>query len=103
MMDIERVAKAIEHDAGESLPDIPASLQEMADGKSACAHTPEQLMLRATRKKLGLSQSNFAQLIRTPVGTLRDWEQGRFSPPGSVMCLIKIADKRPEVIREVLL
>jgi putative transcriptional regulator len=102
-MDIEKIAKAIEIDAGEQLPNIRESLQEMKSGKIACTHTPEQLMLRATRKKLGLSQSHFAQLICTPIGTLRDWEQGRYNPPGSVMCLIKIADKRPEVIREVLL
>ncbi len=102
-MDIEKIAKAIEIDAGETLPGIRESLQEMVDGKSVDVHTPEQIMLRATRKKLGLSQLNFAQLIHTPVGTLRDWEQGRYDPPGSVMCLIKIADKRPEVIKEVLL
>jgi putative transcriptional regulator len=63
MMDIEKIAKAIEVDAGESLPDIRESLQEMIEGKSACIHTHEQLMVRATRKKLGLSQSHFAQLI----------------------------------------
>ncbi|MCP4697740.1 MAG: hypothetical protein GY862_12945 [Gammaproteobacteria bacterium] len=67
MMDIEKIAKAIEIDAGESLPGIRESLQEMVDGKSACVHTPEQLMLRAARKKPGLSQSDFAQLIHTPL------------------------------------
>ncbi len=103
MMDIEKIAKAIEVDAGESLPDLRESLQEMIEGKSACIHTPEQLMVRATRKKLGLSQSHFAQLIRTPIGTLCDWEQGCHNPPANVMCLIEIADKRPDVIREVLL
>lgn len=102
-MDIEKIAKAIEMDAGERLLDIRESLQEMVDGKAANVHTPEQLMLRATRQKLGLSQSDFAQLIRTPVTTLCDWEQGRFNPPGSLMCLVEIADKRPDVLRDVLM
>jgi len=102
-MDIEQIAQAIEKDAGELLPDIRESLQEMVDGKAASVHTPEQLMLRATRQKMGLSQSDFARLIRTPVTTLCDWEQGRFNPPGSLMCLVEIADKRPEVIREILM
>jgi DNA-binding transcriptional regulator YiaG len=35
--------------------------------------------------------------------TLCDWEQGRFNPPGSLMCLVEIANKRPEVIREILM
>ncbi|KHD05085.1 XRE family transcriptional regulator [Candidatus Thiomargarita nelsonii] len=102
-MDIEKIAKAIEMDAGERLPDIRESLQEMVDGKAASVHTPEQLMLRTTRQKLGLSQSDFARLIRTPVTTLCDWEQGRFNPPGSLMCLVEIADKRPDVLRDVLM
>ena len=102
-MDVEKIAEAIENDVGEPLPDIRVSLKEMEDEKVACTHTPEQIMLRTIRKKLGLSQSNFAQLIQTPIGTLRDWEQGRYNPPGSVICLIKIANKHPEVIREVLL
>jgi len=102
-MDIEKIAKAIEIDAGEPLPDLRESLQEMSDGQAASVHTPEHLMLRALRKKLGLSQSNFAQLIRTPVTTLCDWEQGRFNPPGSLMCLVEIANKRPDVFREVLM
>jgi putative transcriptional regulator len=102
-MDVEQIAKAIEIDAGESIPNIRESLQEMEAGKLASTHTQEQLMLRAMRKKLGLSQSNFAQLICTPIGTLRDWEQGRYNPPGSVMCLVKIAEKRPEVIKEILM
>ncbi len=37
----------------------------MVDGKAASVHTPEQLMLRALLQKLGLSQSDFARLIRT--------------------------------------
>ncbi len=102
-MDIEKIAEAIEIDAGEPLSDIRKSLQEMVDGKAARVHTPEQLKLRATRKKLGLSQSDFARLIRTPVATLYDWEQGDFDPPGSLMCLVEIADKRPDVLREVLM
>jgi len=102
-MDIEKVAKAIEMDAGEPLPELRESLQEMVEGKAATVHTPEQLMLRVLRKKLGLSQSNFARLIRTPVTTLCDWEEGRFNPPGSLMCLVEIANKRPDVFQEVLM
>ncbi len=56
-MDIEKIAKAIEKDVGERLPDLRESLQEMVDGKAASVHTPEQLMLRATRKFNVLSRN----------------------------------------------
>jgi putative transcriptional regulator len=35
------------------------------------------------RMKLGLTQEAFAKLLDTPVGTVRDWEQGRRQPPPS--------------------
>ena len=32
------------------------------------------------RRALGLSQEEFAARYRIPIGTLRDWEQGRTTP-----------------------
>jgi hypothetical protein len=34
--------------------------------------------------------------------TLQDWEQGRRSPSGAAQALIRIAERHPEVVREVL-
>jgi putative transcriptional regulator len=53
------------------------------------------------RKKLQLSQMAFAELIKTPVATLRDWEQGRFTPSGAVLCLLKIINNHPELVKEL--
>jgi putative transcriptional regulator len=82
-IDLEAIAKAIEADAGEPIPGLRESLAEMAADERARTHTPEQIALREARAVLGLSQPAFARLIDTPVGTVRDWEQGRFPPPGS--------------------
>jgi len=97
-MDIEKIAKAIEADAGEAIVGLRESLREMERGEFAREYTPEQLLLRAARKALGMSQTQFAELIDTPVATLRDWEQGRFKPPGSVRVLCKIAIRDPEAL-----
>jgi putative transcriptional regulator len=32
---------------------------------------------------------------------LRDWEQGRFAPPGAVTCLLQILNNHPELSREL--
>lgn len=40
-------------------------------------------------------------MIGTPLATLRGWEQGRFTPPGSALRLIRLLDKRPELIAEM--
>ena len=53
------------------------------------------------RKKTGLSQARFAQLLGVSVRTLQDWEQGRRCPSGAARTLLMIADKNPQVILEV--
>lgn len=53
------------------------------------------------RKKAGLSQAKFAELLGVSVRTLQDWEQGRRQPSRAAASLIQIARKRPDVLREV--
>ena len=53
------------------------------------------------RHKAGLSQAQFAVLLGVSKRTLQDWEQGRREPSGAAKSLLKIAEKRPDVLREV--
>ncbi|MFZ1827576.1 MAG: helix-turn-helix domain-containing protein [Candidatus Competibacteraceae bacterium] len=99
-MDIEKIAQAIEADAGMPLDELRQSLAEMQAGAGRVT-TAEQLLVRSVRTKTGLSQQAFADRIHTPVATLRDWEQGRFAPPGAVRCLLKIIDNYPDLISEL--
>ena len=99
-MDIEKVAAAIEADAGESLPDLRQALAEARAGLGRVT-TREQMLVRQAREKSGLTQAAFAERIETPVATLRDWEQGRFVPPGGVLCLLRLIIKHPELSREL--
>lgn len=100
-IDIEQVAKAIEADAGIELPGLRKSLGQAKRGEFARVTTPEQILLRSARAKTGLSQQAFADLIATPVATLRDWEQGRFTPPGGVICLLRLIDRHPDLSEEL--
>lgn len=99
-IDIEAVAKAIEADAGEVLPDLQQALQEAKDGLGRVT-TPEQILVRQARQKSGLSQAAFAERIGTPVATLRDWEQGRFTPPGAALRLLQLILRHPELSEEL--
>lgn len=99
--DLEKVARAIEADMGEALPDIRQALAEVKAGAVGRVTTPEQILLRQARQKTGLSQAEFARCIDTPVATLRDWEQGRFKPPGGVLCLLRLLNTHPELSEEL--
>lgn len=99
-MDVESVARAIEADAGEALPELREALSELKEGKYGRVHTTEEILVRSTRRKLGLSQEAFAEQIGIPLATLRGWEQGRFKPSGVVIRLMHLLDKYPELINE---
>ncbi len=105
MGDIETIANAIEADAGEALPELRQALREaheIRDGSAAGrVSTPEQLLVRAARSKLRLSQTEFAARIDTPVATLRDWEQGRSAPPGAAICLLRLLLAHPSLLDEL--
>jgi len=101
-LDVEAVARAIEADMGDSLPDIRQALTEAKNGSVGRVTTPAQILVRTARAKTGLSQQAFAERIATPVATLRDWEQGRFSPPVGVSCLLRLIERHPELTDELL-
>ncbi len=48
-LDMDKVAKAIEADAGQALPGLRESLAEAKAGKFAQVHTPEQIAKRRGR------------------------------------------------------
>ena len=56
----------------------------------------------ALRRFVGLSQVQFARAMGISVHTLRNWEQGRRSPEGPAIALLRIAARHPRIIRENL-
>ena len=86
---------------------------EILDGiKEIKAHKSGHIKLKTTelsepsppnviRAKLDLSQTSFAGLLGVSVRTLQDWEQGRRSPQGPAIALLRIAEQHPEVFTEL--
>ena len=56
----------------------------------------------ALRRFAGLMQEEFAQALGISVHTLRNWEQGRRSPDGPALALLRVAARHPRVLRENL-
>ena len=52
--------------------------------------------VRRVRRRLGFSQSEFANRIDVSLDTIRNWEQGKRRPTGAAKALLKVLDKAPE-------
>ena len=58
--------------------------------------------IREVRKKLNLSQSEFALMIGVSLSTLQNWEQGRRRPEGPAQALLKVAASNPKAVIDAL-
>jgi len=58
--------------------------------------------VKSIRRKLRVSQAQFANLIGVTVNTLQNWEQGRRRPTGPARALLRIADRNPRLVLETL-
>lgn len=52
----------------------------------------------AARRRLGLSQAQFARLLGISVRTLHHWEQGTRQPTGAARVLLRVAAQHPQVV-----
>lgn len=58
--------------------------------------------IAALRRFAGLTQEEFAEALSISVHTLRNWEQGRRSPEGPALALLRVVARHPRVLRENL-
>ena len=65
--------------------------------------TIEVSPITVAREKTGMSQAQFSNMLGVSVQTLRGWEQGNGKPSGAAQSLLLLADRKPEVLREVFL
>jgi len=84
--------------AGQALLDEVLAIKAGAPAKT---WTPEQLLVISVRKQLKKSQMAFSKLLGVPIGTIRDWEQGRKQPDSAAVTLINVAQNNPEVLEEI--
>ena len=58
--------------------------------------------VREVREQTGLTQVEFARVMRVSVKTLQNWEQDRRAPTGPASALIKIVSAAPEIALKAL-
>jgi putative transcriptional regulator len=58
--------------------------------------------VRTLRRALSLTQEEFALRYHIPLGTLRDWEQGRSQPDQPARTYLAVIARDPEHVRKAL-
>jgi DNA-binding transcriptional regulator YiaG len=82
--------------------DLVQSLKEAKDISKGKAKASRRFDItspdvKAVREQIGLSQSEFARLMRVSIKTLQNWEQHRRNPTGPAAALLKIVLTAPDV------
>jgi putative transcriptional regulator len=65
-------------------------------------HVPYQVDVKAIRKRLGLSQRQFATRFGFRLDAVQNWERGRRAPTGAARAFLTVIDREPEAVQRAL-
>ena len=102
---VEAALREVDWTAQDALTDADIDAQIAADPDVAPEATDAEIAamrVQQVRRSTGLSQPAFAEAFRIPVGTLRDWEQGRREPDAAALAYLTVIEREPEVVRRAL-
>jgi putative transcriptional regulator len=89
---------------GEDL--VQSAMEALAIAKGelepARIYVPPEIDVAAIRKRLKLSQTQFARRFGLSAATVRDWEQGRRRPDRIARTLLTVIDRKPEAVEQAL-
>ena len=90
----------IDHAVLDGTTETDLVLQQQQDDAEAMRDMARYA--RRVRKRLGLTQVEFARRINVPHETIRNWEQGKRRPTGAARTLLRVLDRAPETALRVL-
>lgn len=73
-------------------PDNPPGSPELS------ARRKRLPQVRQMRRALRLTQEEFAERFRIPLGTLRDWEQGKSVPDQAAKAYLTVIARNPDAV-----
>jgi putative transcriptional regulator len=90
--------------SGESILRGARETLEYARGARAgyVVHVAEDVDIAAIRKRLGLSQSEFAARFGFKVDAVQNWEQGRRRPEGAARAFLRVIEREPAAVQRAL-
>jgi putative transcriptional regulator len=84
------------------LEDAIAISRGEVDPATYRVHVPDEVDVKAIRRKLGMSQRQFAASFGFGLDAVQNWEQGRRRPEGAARAFLKVIEREPEAVRRAL-
>ena len=86
--------------------EVHAAALRDPDNPPRSSYVPGRLKPRprvfVIRRALKLTQEEFAEKFQIPIGTVRDWEQGRVEPDQAAKAYLKVIAHNPNLVLEAL-
>ena len=96
------MSKAAYEKIAAGLNEAIAIASGRANPKSYRVHVPSAIDVKAVRRRLGLTQAQFARRYNLTLARVRDWEQGRSEPDGAVRAYLKVIACAPKTVEKAL-
>lgn len=96
---------SIESDLKASQEEIDRHIENVNAGKKSDMKVTtfqSDIDVKSIREKYQMTQEQFSEAFGISLSTLRNWEQERRKPDGPTLFLLKLIEKRPEVVRQLV-
>ena len=97
--DWDRLKRMSDEEVDQAARNDPDA-QPLSDEQLARGFRPNALT--ALRKRLSLSQTEFAKQFRLNLRTLQDWEQGRRKPEDIARVYLRVIERNPDAVSAAL-
>jgi putative transcriptional regulator len=100
----ERLRATTEHEIARQIvsdPDVP-EMTEADLRRARRVYNPPVPNVKAIRRKLRLSQAEFARRFGFSVRTVQQWEQGRAVPDRPARILLRVIEMAPKAVERAL-
>jgi putative transcriptional regulator len=97
-----RVDATTEEDIARAVAEDANAAPLLTDEQPAAARTVRPADVAATRRRLSLSQAEFAAWFGISSGTLRNRKHGRRVPDGPARVLLRVIEPEPAVVRRAV-
>jgi putative transcriptional regulator len=101
--DLAKIRATTDKDIARMIAEDPETAPDMARNRDwRKVRIPRLPDVRAIRRKLGISQGQFARRFGFSVRTVQEWEQGRAVPDRPARILLRVIEQSPRAVERVV-